>query len=296
MRSPPPQSLGDHFDFAEAFNELGRQVFPGECTGEEVNLAGTGSVLCPEEAQELRSDAEGARTLLRESGGRYNDEDIRAIFEENESTGDFDHALMDDDPRDAFSWPKLVKRLYFVISYFDGKPAPDSPEYKELDGAYIRGTEVLGTMLGLLLEGEVQASLKGEHGRAVIEPGLWGARTLNIDVASSAVRLPDAHQWMGGITIPRARAEAAFRKIVQERSQQSRRDARSACREALTKMMREAPKAPRRKRDVRREFPLVSDREFNRIWSEVIDTTGASAWGWPGRRPEQSESDHEIVA
>jgi transcriptional regulator GlxA family with amidase domain len=64
-----------------------------------------------------------------------------------------------------------------------------------------------------------------------------------------------------------------------------RRASEKACLARLKELMRANPTAPVPKARVRPDFANVSARTFDRLYSQAVRDSGASAWGAPGRRP-----------
>lgn len=295
MRFSLPQSLRDHLDFAEAFYELGRRLFPNAWTGKEAAPPGWETVL-PAEHAALQREADEMRRRLSRMGYSNPDEYVRAVIAQNEFTGDFDSECLEDDPREPNTRPKLIARLYSLLQELDCRFEPDNPGYAELLDLRDRKQATLEVLLSLLADGRVPAFSQDGHIRAAIAPERWAKSGLDIDVSNSTVHLPGDWQRKR-IVVSATEACAAFKQCAQPQSGNKKRDTQREVREELTKMMRDAPDDPRTKSAVRKELPAVPDRVFDRIWSEAIKATGAISWAKPGRRSlKPTKSQQEITA
>jgi hypothetical protein len=60
------------------------------------------------------------------------------------------------------------------------------------------------------------------------------------------------------------------------------------CRLALVRLMKEQPDTPIAKSELRKRFPRVSTRGWNRAYLAAATEANAPAWSAPGRRPKKS--------
>jgi len=63
------------------------------------------------------------------------------------------------------------------------------------------------------------------------------------------------------------------------------------CKTALMERMRASPEDPVTKKKLKPEFPDVSGRAFNRLYSQAVDETGCLAWSERGRRPQKRDAN-----
>jgi hypothetical protein len=60
------------------------------------------------------------------------------------------------------------------------------------------------------------------------------------------------------------------------------------CRLALVQLMKAQPDNPIAKSELRKQFPQVSARGWNRVYRAAATEANAPAWSAPGRRPRKS--------
>ena len=69
------------------------------------------------------------------------------------------------------------------------------------------------------------------------------------------------------------------------KSARDKRARERVCLAALTQLMKEAPNDPVPKLEVKRRFPDVSKRAFDRLFTQAAGESGCVAWSKGGRRP-----------
>jgi hypothetical protein len=62
----------------------------------------------------------------------------------------------------------------------------------------------------------------------------------------------------------------------------------TALKRELIRLMKAHPEHPVPKSELRKKFPQVPVRGFNRAYSDAVQEANAPAWGAPGRRPKKS--------
>ena len=82
------------------------------------------------------------------------------------------------------------------------------------------------------------------------------------------------HRW---------RPETQAMKTVRERKAIDR-----ACLSALIERMRKSPNDPVPKKELKPQFRGVSERAFERLYSQAVQESGCLAWGKGGRRPSKT--------
>jgi hypothetical protein len=81
----------------------------------------------------------------------------------------------------------------------------------------------------------------------------------------------------------------AYWKLGGARIQKARStiDVETACKRELIRLMKTRPNHPESKSELRKKFPQVPVRGFNRAYSAAVQEANAPAWGAPGRRPKK---------
>jgi hypothetical protein len=267
MSSLLPQSQRDFLTFAEAFDALGHAIYRKEWTGEEKRPVPWEKVYS-EDVLKKRQEYEALCSCYDWTGEYlddffYWDEEIDLWLEVHR-----------DDPEKA----KDMARAKALKDELAALPPPTGEEYERLCHLEQRQEKTLRELRTLLADGWISAFYWEGHVRAPITAEQWTTQRKDFAIAESEV--PLAHGWGREIVmVNKAEAEALFKKYVPNGGSV----AQIACREALEKMMREAPDSRPTKEKLRTLFPDVSEREFQKLWGKAIKKTGVD-WSKPGRR------------
>jgi hypothetical protein len=128
---------------------------------------------------------------------------------------------------------------------------------------------------------------RGRLERVLIPPHEWNDLTLQRrgQVGNVLFREEQSPRYVD--VLVDAEKVRAYCKLVGAGIQKARStiDAETAFKRELIRLMKTRPDHPESKSELRKKFPQVSVRGFNRAYSAAVQEANAPAWGAPGRRP-----------